>query len=124
MARLDHISIPVRDWKRSRDWYVRNIGFEVEFEMPEQKLVALRDDADLTVFMGETDGTVAAHKGLMFTIQVADVDATYEKLSHAGTPFLNAPKKLAWGYGAELLDPDGYLIGLWDEKTMKEKSGT
>lgn len=28
------------------------------------------------------------------------------------------PGKTFWGYGAELLDPDGYLIRLWDEKSM------
>jgi catechol 2,3-dioxygenase-like lactoylglutathione lyase family enzyme len=26
-------------------------------------------------------------------------------------------------YGAELLDPDGYLVCLWDERTMREKGG-
>ena len=26
-----------------------------------------------------------------------------------------------WGYGAELTDPDGYLIRLWDQRSMKEK---
>jgi hypothetical protein len=28
-----------------------------------------------------------------------------------------------WGYGAELLDPDGYRIMLWDEASMKAKGG-
>jgi hypothetical protein len=31
------------------------------------------------------------------------------------------PQKLFWGYGAELTDPDGYLVRLWDEQSMKEK---
>jgi hypothetical protein len=31
------------------------------------------------------------------------------------------PQKLFWGYGAELRDPDGYLIRLWDELSMHEK---
>jgi hypothetical protein len=26
-----------------------------------------------------------------------------------------------WGYGPELADPDGYVIRLWDEKSMREK---
>ena len=26
------------------------------------------------------------------------------------------------GYGAELVDPDGYRIRLWDEKSMKAKA--
>ena len=25
------------------------------------------------------------------------------------------------GYGTELADPDGYLIRLWDEQSMKDK---
>ena len=32
-----------------------------------------------------------------------------------------APQKLPWGYGAELDDPDGYRISLWDEVSMREK---
>jgi hypothetical protein len=31
------------------------------------------------------------------------------------------PNQCAWGYGAELADPDGYLIRLWDQQSMKEK---
>jgi hypothetical protein len=26
-----------------------------------------------------------------------------------------------WGYGVELVDPDGYLVRLWDEVSMREK---
>ena len=31
--------------------------------------------------------------------------------------------KVFWGYGAELRDPDGYRLRLWDQKSMKEKGG-
>jgi hypothetical protein len=31
------------------------------------------------------------------------------------------PQKNFWGYGAELADSDGYLVRLWDERTMREK---
>jgi len=37
--------------------------------------------------------------------------------------FSAQPQKLFWGYGAELRDPDGYLVRIWDEKSMKEKGG-
>jgi hypothetical protein len=36
----------------------------------------------------------------------------------------HAPQKLFWGYGAELRDPDGYLVMVWDEVSMREKGGT
>jgi len=47
--------------------------------------------------------------------------------SRRSTPSLRAqacpsrPQKLGWGYGAELLDPDGYRLQLWDERSMREK---
>lgn len=48
MAKLDHVSLAVRDWRVSRDWYMR----------------------------------------------------------------------------AEIADPDGHVIRLWDEKSMREKGGS
>ena len=35
--------------------------------------------------------------------------------------FEKSPQKLFGGYGAELSDPDGYRIYLWDKRTMREK---
>jgi len=52
---------------------------------------------------------------------VHDVEAKYRELSANGVTFEKSPQKLAWGYGAELRDPDGYLIYIWDEKSMREK---
>lgn len=120
MARLDHITLPVRDWQRSRDWYVRYLDFEVEFEIPERKTAALRDEADLTLFVEESPKTVV-DPGLAFAIQVADVEKTHRTLVAAGIAFVHPPARVSWGYGAELLDPDGYRLRLWDPKSMKEK---
>jgi hypothetical protein len=40
---------------------------------------------------------------------------------------VSPPKRQFWGYGAEVLDPDGYVNHLWDEltmeKAMREMSG-
>ena len=35
-----------------------------------------------------------------------------------GTAFLYPPQANDWGYGAALIDPDGRLIGLWDQESM------
>jgi len=121
IVRLDHMSLPVRDWQRSRDWYQRHLGFEVEFEIPDRKTAAMHDDADLTVFLYESE--VAACPGISFTIQVDDVEATHRQLAGAGISFVHPPKKVFWGYGAELHDPDGYTLRLWDQKSMGEKGG-
>ncbi len=121
MVRLDHLGFPVSDWKRSRDWYRDNLGFAVEFEIPERGTAAMKDDADLTVFL--TEGEVVFCPGLAFTIQVDDVDAKHRELAARGIAFVHPPMKVFWGYGAELLDSDGYRLQLWDETSMKEKGG-
>ena len=121
MPRLDHLSLPVRDWRKSRDWYQRHLGFELEFQIPERKTAAMRDDADLTMFLYE--GEVAACPGISFTVQVDDVEAKYAALVAAGVSFVHPPMKVFWGYGAELHDPDGYRLMLWDQKSMKERGG-
>jgi hypothetical protein len=92
MLKLDHRRLPVSDLTRSRRWYLDTLGLTVEFEVPERQTVALQD-----------------------------VDATFAEWSARGAEFSHGPRKSSWGYGAELKDPDGYLVRLWDERSMKEK---
>ena len=122
MPRLDHISLPVKDWRLSRDWWRDNLGFEVEFEIEGPGVAAMRDEADLTVFLGQADD-VTIPAGLALTIQVSDVELRYAALKAAGVAFEHGPQKVFWGYGAELLDPNGYVLRLWDEASMKAKGG-
>jgi catechol 2,3-dioxygenase-like lactoylglutathione lyase family enzyme len=121
MARLDHMSLPVSDWRRSRDWWRDVLGLKIEFEMPERSAVAMVDEADLTVFL--ENGEVISNPVLGFTIQVDDVEARHAALVAAGVVFAHSPMKVFWGYGAELLDPDGYRLYLWDETSMRAKGG-
>ena len=123
MVRLDHLAIPVRQCVVSREWYTGNLGLKVEFEVPERKTVALQDDGGLTLFLYESAET-PLKPSCTLTFQVDDVDAKQRELAARGVIFEKSPQKLFWGYGAELRDPDGYLIYLWDEKSMREKGGS
>ena len=118
MLKFDHMSLPVTDCYRSRDWYVGTLGFKIEFEVAETSTVAIQDEAGFTIFLHKTPSSIAGEKCAL-TIQVDDVDSKYRELVGKGAPFVNSPKRLFWGYGAELSDPDGYLIRLWDETTMR-----
>ena len=125
MVKLDHVTIPVRDWKRSRDWYVRNLGFEPEFEVEAGGrealgVAAVKDGADLTVFLEQRSGPIQSGQAV-YTIQVDDVDALHGRLAAEGVAFSTAPSKQYWGYGAELHDPDGHVLYLWDEQSMASK---
>lgn len=119
MTRLDHLGINVRNAARSRDWYVSVLKLKVEFEVPHMKTIALQDEGGFTLFVSEPTGKFVP--SCVLTFQVDDIEAEYRELSARGIIFENPPMKLAWGYGAELRDPDGYLVCLWDEKTMREK---
>jgi catechol 2,3-dioxygenase-like lactoylglutathione lyase family enzyme len=119
MLKFDHLRIPVTDLARSRAWYVDTLGLEVEFEVPDRRTVALQDGEDFTIFLQEVSAAVRPN-GAALWFQVADVDASFAEWSARGVEFAHAPGKVYWGYGAELSDPDGYLVRLWDERSMRE----
>ena len=120
MMKFDHLSLPVSDLARSREWYIQTLGLKVEFEMPDRRTVALQDGEGFAIFLQEV-GPGAAPGGTALWFQVDDVDATHFEWSARGVTFTHGPRKSFWGYGAELADPDGYLVRLWDERSMKEK---
>jgi catechol 2,3-dioxygenase-like lactoylglutathione lyase family enzyme len=120
MMRFDHLRIPVTDLARSRDWYTRTLGLTVEFEVPDRRTVALQDTAGFTIFLQEGGSSVGSN-GCALWFQVDDVDATFGEWSQRGIAFAHGPRKTYWGYGAELADPDGYLVRLWDQRSMREK---
>jgi catechol 2,3-dioxygenase-like lactoylglutathione lyase family enzyme len=117
MAKLDHLGLQVADRSRSTRWFVETLGLEVEFEIPEAGVTALRDDAELAIFLNETR---APKVEATLYFQVDSVDALYGTLAARGVSFVQPPQVNSWGYGAELLDPDGHVVRLWDASSMKE----
>jgi predicted enzyme related to lactoylglutathione lyase len=120
MMKFDHLAVRVSDYIRSRDWYMATLGLKVEFELPERRTVALQDSEEFAIFLQETPPPIHPN-GCAMWFQVGDVDATFSEWSARGIVFAHGPHKSNWGYGAELADPDGYFVRLWDERTMKEK---
>ena len=118
MLKLDHLRLPVTDLARSRAWYVETLGMIVEVEVPDRRTVALQDGEGFTIFLQEAPAAVAPG-GCALWFQVDDVDATVASWTARGITFGHGPRKSYWGYGAELVDPDGYLIRLWDERSME-----
>ena len=115
MAKVSHIVLPVSDVHKSRDWYVDKLGFKVERE--HEGVVWLKDQSGLTIFLKKSAGKLAGQK-ITLTIQVDNVDSKHQELASLGVKFVTPPTRLFWGYGAEVLDPDGYMNHLWDEVTM------
>jgi catechol 2,3-dioxygenase-like lactoylglutathione lyase family enzyme len=120
MLKFDHLTIPVSNWIASRDWYVKSLGLEIEFEVPERLTSAVQDQHDFTIFLVQ-DSVPSNANRFALTFQVDDVQKSFEQISRKGLHFIHPPQKVFWGYGAELRDPDGYSVRLWDEKSMKAK---
>ena len=114
MARLDHLALSVADLATTRDWYRSVLGLDVEFEAG--KAAGLKDQSNFTLILAE-DGQPASRCNLFF--QVNDVEAAYREMSARGVTFHYPPQSNDWGYGAGLSDPDGRLVGLWDETSMR-----
>jgi catechol 2,3-dioxygenase-like lactoylglutathione lyase family enzyme len=119
-AYLDHLTISVEDLGRSRTWYTSVLGLQIEFEVPTHSAVALQDSGGFTLFLEQRSG-FSGQPGCILTFRIDDVDRRSTEIQSKGISFESAPQKLFWGYGAELRDPDGYLVRLWDEVSMKEK---
>jgi catechol 2,3-dioxygenase-like lactoylglutathione lyase family enzyme len=120
MMKFDHLSIPVTNVDRSREWYIATLGLKVEFEIPERRSAALQDSDGFAIFLQEVSIAVDPN-GCALWFQVADVDTTFADWTARGVAFAHDPQKSFWGYGVELLDPDGYRVRLWDEQTMRER---
>jgi catechol 2,3-dioxygenase-like lactoylglutathione lyase family enzyme len=119
MMKFDHLALPVSNLDRSRDWYIATLGLKVEFEIPARHAVALQDGEGFAIFLEERTGVVP--NGIALWFQVDDVDKVFAEWTARGVAFAHPPQKNFWGYGPELTDPDGYIVRLWDERTMKEK---
>ena len=118
MAKVSHLVLPVSDLTRSRDWYVNRLGFALDRER--EGAVGIKDQAGMTIFLIKTSTPLAGSKATL-TIQVEDIDRTHRELTAAGVQFVSPPGRQFWGYGAEVLDPDGYTNHLWDEATMAKE---
>jgi catechol 2,3-dioxygenase-like lactoylglutathione lyase family enzyme len=115
MAKVSHIVLPVSDVSRSREWYVNKLGFTLEREL--EQAVGIKDESGLTIFLVKVTDPLAGQK-ITLTIQIRNVDSQHHELTSVGVPFVSPPRRQFWGYGAEVLDPDGYMNHLWDEVTM------
>jgi predicted enzyme related to lactoylglutathione lyase len=117
MARLNHLTLFVRDRNTARDWYVRNLNLELEFEVAETATTAVRDPADFTIFLTERPSAEDAPRCVLY-FQVDDIDAEYQRLQQSGAKVAHPPRKTLWGYGPEIIDPDGHVVRLWDQRSV------
>jgi catechol 2,3-dioxygenase-like lactoylglutathione lyase family enzyme len=116
--KLNHMSLIVKDVQKSRDWYVGNLGLNLEFEVLKNGFVALEDSEGFGFLLAEGKPGKNPERNLAIYFQVENVDRLHKRLSSAGLKFDHEPKHTEWGYGPELLDPDGYVLRFFDRRSV------
>ena len=89
MARVSHMVLPVSEVQKSRDWYVNNLNFKLEFER--EDVASIKDQSGLTIFLQKADGSLSGQK-ITLTIQVDNVESKHEELVRLGVKFASPPK--------------------------------
>jgi predicted enzyme related to lactoylglutathione lyase len=91
------------------------LGLEVEFDTG--TAAGLKDEGDFTLILAHSEG-LPSRCSLYF--QVDDVASVHSEMLARGVVFAYPPRTNDWGYGAGLTDPDGRLVGLWDQESMSK----
>jgi catechol 2,3-dioxygenase-like lactoylglutathione lyase family enzyme len=139
---IAQIALSTMDGQRSRDWYVRGLGY--------QPAGARQPTSDLSAVQGLPDATLRELLWLVdanaffqieifryasppvrpqppdrracdigyagFGVWVADFDATVHRLSELGSPPLSAPVGPAGGRRVCVLDPDGVIVEVMEDR--------
>src|SRR5258707_13386668 len=116
--KLNHLQITVRDSAKSRDWYVNNFGYRVEFELPDIGFVALEDDWGMALLLARGKVGKSVGTGVFLALEVENVDERYELMKARGVKFVHPPQQTVCGYGPELRDLDGYVLRLFDYRSI------
>ena len=120
--------LTVSDIERTKDFYLNILGFNVEYERPEDKFMFLSFEGSQLMFEQENGNWsvgVLEHpfgRGINFEMTVSDVEGLYKKVLDSGiTPFRELRVK---SYRSEdgfivqkeflIQDPDGYLLRFTD----------
>jgi predicted enzyme related to lactoylglutathione lyase len=102
---------PVRDLEISTDYYVRVLGFEVQFHEP--GIITCVGRGRCVLFLIEGD---QGNPPSYLYAGVSDVDALLEEITAQGATILHPPTNYAWGYEMHVADPDGNVLRLASDR--------
>lgn len=123
-----HSLIPeltVKDIKRTREFYVGALGFQVEYERSDDQFLFLSYEGSQMMFeQYHEDGwnigvlEYPFGRGVNFSLQTAKIEELYEKVVECGIPLYRTMKEVTYETGETqvvqkeflIQDPDGYLL--------------
>lgn len=108
----------VRDLEVSIDYYVRILGFKVDWHEPGILASVSRDRCG--IFLCEGD---QGHPGTWVWIGVSDAGALFEEYRANGARIRHPPTNYPWAYEMQIEDPDGHVLRMGSEPLPDQPFG-
>jgi catechol 2,3-dioxygenase-like lactoylglutathione lyase family enzyme len=100
----------VGDLETSLDYYVRVLGFQVDWRHGDIFASVSRDRCNLMLCEGDQ-----GHPGGWVWIGVGDAGKLHDELRAAGAVIRHPPTNYPWAYEMQVADPDGNVLRLGSE---------
>ncbi|MFW5488636.1 MAG: VOC family protein [Desulfovibrio sp.] len=99
------------------DFYIHRLGFQTSFQNEEYVGLEYTNGEcriELGLLRGCAKTPVYSGQGVIFGLEVEDVDAEYERLSAEGVTFVQSPQDNPWGDRSCIcIDPAGMAVYLY-----------
>jgi len=106
----------VSDLRASVDYYVRALGFTVDFK----DMIASVSRERCSLFLVPGD---QGHPGAWAWVGVDDVEIVYAEYRGSGATIRQAPTNFPWAREMQVADPDGNVLRLGSEPRPNERFG-
>ena len=117
---IEHAAIAAKDVERLANFYVRTLGFEVNYRGKTAIFVKATDGSMIEIVPADGDPTAATPKtpGLRhLALRVTDFEAECERLTAAGITFLDPPLIKGGNKVVFFRDPEGNILHLIERAT-------
>jgi catechol 2,3-dioxygenase-like lactoylglutathione lyase family enzyme len=107
----------VQDLPASTDYYVRTLGFAIDWQGP---YFASVSRGNCHIFLSQGD---QGQPGTWVWIGVEDADALWEEYRRTGAKLRNMPTNYPWAYELQIEDLDGNVLRLGSDSKKNEPTG-
>lgn len=108
----------VADLRASLEYYVRILGFTVDWEYEDVIASVSRERCCIFLCRGDQ-----GHPGVWVWIGVPDVAVLHKQLLVRGATIRHPPTNYSWAYEMQVSDPDGNVLRLGSEPLAGEPYG-
>jgi len=109
----------VTDIKRSVEFYVKKLGFEVDFRYDDFYVGIIKDGWSIHLKMGkpsiEVNKSKRANEDLDIIFSVNEIERLYEELSNKSVEFVLSLRDMPYGKEFYVADPDGNILAFLEE---------